>query len=187
MTDQQMLADEQDLYLEPKRRWPGRRWLLIGFAFVLVMILGGAGLALAWSAGYLFPASATPEPPPTATLVPTFTPPPQATTARETILSAWPSTSPNAPVGMIEVVLSLPAPARVAFQVPEGLRYWHGDLLQTEYGLAWNGNGPGEAHWYLFREPGADFPLSLEVVVNGQALAVTLERDTSATQGMVLE
>ena len=102
-------------------------------------------------------------------------------------LAARPWTNDRAPVGLVEVTLSLPAAALVSHQPPAGFRYWRGDLLQTRQGLGWSGAGGGEVRWYLFREPGAVVPATLEVTVDGQRLAIELQPATPATVSAVLE
>lgn len=177
--------DEQDLYLETKRHIPWRWWIVLGVAGILLLAAGG--LAIALGARYLHrepPAEARP----TMTLVPTYTPRPQAMPAPPVItLSVRPWTDDRGPVGMVEVTLSLPAAAQVSFQPPPGFRYWRGDLLQTRQGLGWAGTRAGEVRWYLLREPGAAFPAILEVMVNGQVLSITLQPATPATISVPVE
>jgi hypothetical protein len=185
--------DEQDLYLEPKRHipcgvplpWRWHWWIVLGIASIL--LLGAGSLAIALGARYLHR-----EPPvevrPTMTLVPTYTPQPQATPAPPVVtLSVRPWTDDRAPVGMVEVTLSLPAAAQVSFRLPPGFRYWRGDLLQTRQGLGWSGSDPGEVRWYLLREPGATLPATLEVTANGRTLTITLQPATPATTSVPLE
>jgi hypothetical protein len=188
------MTDDADLYLEPKRRLTWRWWLILGICGLLLLAAGG--LALVLGAGYLFP-EPTAEAVPTMTLVPTFTPRPRATETPPVIsLSVRPWTDDSGPVGMVEVILSLPAGAQargevppervegrsrtVSHEPPAGFRYWRGDLLQTRQGLAWSGASGAEVHWYLLREPDAALPATLEVRVDDQVLAVTLQPATPA-------
>lgn len=175
--------DEQGLYLEPKRHIRWRWWIVLGVAGIL--LLGAGSLAIALGARYVHR-----EPPaetrPTMTLVPTYTPVPQATPVPPVVtLSVRPWTDDRAPVGMVEVTLSLPAAAQVRFQPPPGFRYWRGDLLQTRQELGWAGTG--EVRWYLLREPGATSLATLEVTVNGQVLAITLQPAAPATISVPVE
>lgn len=177
--------NDQDLYLEPKRRIPWHWWLIIGV--VGLLLLGAGSLAVALGAKH-FLGEPQPEAQPTMTLVPTFTPRPTSmTTPPAVTLAARPWTGDRAPVGLVEVTLSLPARARVSHQPPQGFRYWTGDLVQTRQGFAWNGTSGEEVHWFLFREPGATLPVTLEVTVDGQVLAVTLEAAAPATATVPLE
>jgi hypothetical protein len=177
------MADDEDLYLEPKRRLSRRRWLVLGLAAVLLAL---GGLALALQAKQLFQES-TALVTPTMTLVPTFTPRPQATEAPPVVsLSARPWTGATAPVSMVEVTLVLPAGARVSHHPPAGYRYWCGDLLETRQGLAWSGSRGGEVRWHLFAGPGVTFPARLAVTVDGQELALELQPATPATVSAVL-
>jgi|GEM_PF-1804757 len=187
------MYDDQDLYLESKRRLP-RWWWIVALALG-VLLCALAGLAIALTAGFSFaslaeglPGGAGVEATPTATLVPTFTPRPPAMAAPSTvILAAQPWTNDRAPVGLVEVTLSVPAAAQVSHQPPPGFRYWRGDLLPTHGGLGWSAAGAGAARWYLFREPGADVQATLEVTVNGQRLAVDLQPATPVTVSALLE
>lgn len=177
--------DDQNLYLEPKKHIPWRWWIALGVAGILLLAVGG--LAIALGGRYLHRESPA-EAQPTMTLVPTYTPRSQATPAPPVVtLSARPWTDDRAPVGMVEVTLSLPAAAQVSHEPPSGFRYWRGDLLQTRQGLGWAGTGAGEVRWYLLREPGAAFPATLEVMVNGETLALALQPATPATVSVVLE
>ena len=90
-------------------------------------------------------------------------------------------------VGLVEVTLSLPAGGQVNHEPPPGFRYWRGDLLQTRQGLAWSGASEAEVRWYLLRESGATLPATLEVRVNGQVLAVSLEPATPAATSVPVE
>ena len=175
------MADDADLYLEPKRRLTWRWWFILGVAALLLLAAGG--LVLVLGAGYFFPEPTT-EAVPTMTLVPTFTPRPRATETPPLLnLSARPWTDDSGPVGLVEVILSLPAGGQargesnrtVSHEPPSGFRYWRGDLLQTRQGLAWSGAAEAEVRWYLLREPGVTLPATLEVTVNGQVLAVSLQ------------
>lgn len=173
------MADDADLYLEPKRHLTWRWWLVIGVAGLLLLAAGG--LILALGVGHSSQKPAT-EVAPTMTLVPTFTPRPRATEAPPVLtLSVRPWTDDSGPVGLVEVILSLPASGRVGHEPPPGFRYWRGDLLQTRQGLAWSGDSETEVRWYLLREPGATLPMTLEVTVNDQVLTVTLNPATPAT------
>jgi hypothetical protein len=192
--------DDQDLYLEPKRHIPWQWWLIAGV--VGLLLLGAGRLAVALGAGQ-FPGKPQPEARPTMTLVPTFTPHPTSTAVPPAItLSTRPWTDDRAPVGLVEVTLSLPAGARVSHQPPPGFRYWAGDLVQTRQGFAWSPSGSpttrqgqsgaggasgGEVRWYLFREAGTTVPVTLEVTVGGQTLAVTLQAAAPATTSVPLE
>jgi hypothetical protein len=179
------MADDADLYLEPKRRLTWRWWLILGVAGLLLLAAGG--LALVLGAAYFFPETAT-EATPTMTLVPTFTPRPRATeTPPMFTLSARPWTDDSGPVGLVEVTLFLPAGAQVNHEPPAGFRYWRGDLLQTRQGLAWSGASGAEVRWYLLREPGAALPVTLEVKVNDQVLAITLQPATPAMTSVPIE
>lgn len=188
-----MMSDDQDFYLEPKRRPSWRWWLILGVAGLLLLAAGGLVLVVGVGSFFQEPA---PEVVPTMTLVPTFTPRPAATEAPATVtLAARPWTNDRAPVGLVEVTLSLPAAAQarsersrtVSHQPPAGFRYWRGDLLQTRQGLGWSGAEGGEVRWYLFREPGAVLPATLEVMVDGQGLAIELQPATPAAVSAVLE
>jgi hypothetical protein len=187
------MTDDADLYLEPKRRltWPW--WLILGMAALLMLAAGG--LALVLGAAYFFP-EPTAEAVPTMTLVPTFTPWPRATETPPVLtLSVRPWTDDSGPVGMVEVILSLPAGAQargepnrtMSHEPPPGFRYWRGDLLQTRQGLAWSGASGAEVRWYLLRGPGAALPAILEVRVNDQVLAVTLQPATPAMTSIPME
>lgn len=185
--------NDQDLYLEPKRQIPRHWWLVLGI--VAILLLGAGSLAIALGARYLHRESAA-QARPTMTLMPTFTPRPVATSAPPIVtLSVRPWTDDCAPVGMTEVTLALPAAAQVTFEPPPGFRYWRGDLLQTRQGLrstssfavTWSGTGSGEVRWYLFREPGAAFPATLEVTVNGRMLTLSLQPATPATVSAALD
>jgi len=179
------MADNADLYLAPKRRLSWRWWLVL--SIVGLLLLAAGGLALVVGVGYFFP-EPTAEAVPTMTLVPTFTPRPAATEAPAMLtLAARPWTNDRAPVGLVEVTLSLPAAAQVSHQPPVGFRYWRGDLLQTRQGLGWSGAEGGEVRWYLFRGPGAVLPATLEVTVDGQRLAIELQPATPAAVSVVLE
>ncbi len=179
------MANDADLYLEPKRQLPWRWGLVIGVAGLLLLAAGG--LALALVAGLSIPETVT-EAAPTMTLVPTFTPRPRATeTPPMLTLSARPWTDDSGPVGLVEVTLSLPAGGQASHEPPPGFRYWRGDLLHTRQGLAWSGALASQVRWYLLREPGAAFPATLEVTVNGQVLAVTLQPATPATTSVPAE
>lgn len=179
------MMDDVDLYLEPKRRLSWRWWLILGVAGLLLLAAGGLVLVVGVGSFFQEPA---PEVVPTMTLVPTFTPRPAAIEAPATVtLAARPWTNDRAPVGLVEVTLSLPAAAQVSHQPPAGFRYWRGDLLQTRQGLGWSGAEGGEVRWYLFREPGAVLPATLEVTVDGQRLAVELQPATPTTVSAVLE
>ena len=179
------MAKDADLYLEPKQRLTWRWWLVIGVAGLLLLAAGG--LALALVAGLSIPETVT-EAAPTMTLVPTFTPRPMATeTPPMLTLSARPWTDDSGPVGLVEVTLSLPAGGQVNHEPPPGFRYWRGDLLQTRQGLAWSGASEAEVRWYLLRESGATLPATLEVRVNGQVLAVSLEPATPAATSVPVE
>ena len=184
--------NDQNLYLEPKRRITWQWWFVIGFVGLL---LGVGILAVALGARRFV--SGTPAATaPVVTLVPTFTPRPAATPTPPVVtLSVRSWTNDRAPVGMVEVTLSLPAAARVSHQPPPGYRYWRGNLVQTRRGLAWTGSGPGQVRWYLLREPGAVFPTTLEVTVSDQrkgsgtpqTLAINLQPATPATVSAVLD
>jgi hypothetical protein len=187
------MADDTDLYLEPKRRLTWRWWLILGIGGLLLLAAGG--LALVLGAAHFFPEPAT-EAVPTMTLVPTFTPRPRSTETPPVIsLSIRPWTDDRGPVGLVEVTLSLPAgdQARgepslaVNHEPPAGFRYWRGDLLQTRQGLAWSGAFGAEVRWYLLREPGTALPAPLEVTVNDQVLAVTLQPATPAMTSVPME
>jgi len=179
------MADDADLYLGPKRRLTWHWWFILGVAALLLLAAGGMALVL--GAGYFFPEPTT-EAVPTMTLVPTFTPRPRATeTPPALALSVRPWTDDSGPVGLVEVTLSLPGGARVSHEPPPGFRYWRGDLLQTRQGLGWSGAAGGEVRWYLLREPDATLPASLDVTVNGQAVAVTLQAGTPATASVPVE
>ncbi len=102
-------------------------------------------------------------------------------------LTVRPWTNDSGPVGLVEVILTLPAAARVSHELPEGFRYWRGDLVQTRDRLAWSGSTGGEVRWYLFREPGVTFPVVLEVQIDDQVLAVDLQPAAPATTSTVLE
>ena len=172
------MADDADLYLEPKRRLTWRWWLILGMVGLLLLAAGG--LALVLGAGYLFP-EPTAEAAPTMTLVPTFTPRPRATETPPVLsLSVHPWTDDSGPVGLVEVTLSLPVGGQVSHELPPGFRYWRGDLLQTRQGLAWSGASGAEVRWYLLREPSAALPATLEVTVSGQVVTVTLQPATPA-------
>jgi hypothetical protein len=201
------MADDQDLYVKPKRHL-SRSWaLILGLAGMLLLAAGG--LALVLGARHFLHEPAV-EAQPTMTLVPTYTPRPKATEAPAVVtLAVRPWTDDSAPVGLLEVTLSLPAAAQVSFQPPPGFRYWRGDLLPTRQGLrstasfaaTWSGSSPGEVRWYLLREPGATFPATLEVTVNShrigsgsseaflgtpQKLTLVLQPATPATVSAVL-
>ena len=179
------MADDADLYLEPKRRLTWRWWFILGVAGFLLLAAGG--LVLVLEAGYFFPEPTT-EAVPTMTLVPTFTPRPRATETPPVLtLSARPWTDDSGPVGLVEVTLSLPEGGQVNHELPPGFRYWRGDLLQTRQGLAWSGASEAEVRWYLLREPGAVLPATLEVKVNGQVLAVTLQPAMPAATSVPVE
>jgi len=187
------MADDADLYLEPKRRLTWWWWLIFGVAGLLLLAAGG--LVLVLGAGYFFPEPTT-EAAPTMTLVPTFTPRPRATEMPPVLtLSARPWTDDSGPVGLVEVTLSLPAGGQargesnrtVSHEPPPGFRFWRGDLLQTRQGLAWSGASEADVRWYLLREPGAAFPAMLEVTVNGQRLTIELQPSIPATVSAVLE
>jgi hypothetical protein len=179
------MADDADLYLEPKRRLTWRWWLILGIGGLLLLAAGG--LALVLGAGYFFP-EPTAEAVPTMTLVPTFTPRPRATETPPVLtLSVRSWTDDSGPVGLVEVTLSLPAGGQVSHEPPPGFRYWRGDLLQTRQGLAWSGASGAEVRWYLLREPGAALPATLEVKVNDQVLAVTLQPATPAMTSVPME
>jgi hypothetical protein len=195
------MADDADLYLEPKRRLTWLWWLILGVAALLLLAAGG--LALVLGATYFFPEPTT-EAVPTMTLVPTFTPRPKATETPPVLtLSVHPWTDDSGPVGLVEVTLSLPdggqargevrperveGPGRtVSHEPPPGFRYWRGDLLQTRQWLAWSGASASKVRWYLLREPGVTFPATLAVTVNGQVVAVTLQPATPATTSALVE
>jgi len=187
------MAEDADLYLEPKRRLTWRWWFILGVAGPLLLAAGG--LVLVLGAGYFFPEPTT-EAVPTMTLVPTFTPRPRATETPPVLtLSARPWTDDSGPVGLVEVILSLPAGLHargesnrtVSHAPPPCFRYWRGDLLQTRQGLAWSGNSEAEVRWYLLREPGATLPATLEVRVDGQVLAVSLHPATPAATSAPVE
>ena len=179
------MAEDADLYLEPKRRLTWRWWFILGVVGLLLLAAGG--LVLVLGAGYFFPEPTT-EAVPTMTLVPTFTPRPRATeTLPMFTLSVRPWTDDSGPVGLVEVTLSLPEGGQVSHEPPTGFRYWRGDLLQTRQGLAWSGNSEAEVRWYLLHEPGATLPATLEVRVNGQVLAVSLELATPAATSVPVE
>lgn len=173
------MADDTDLYLEPKRHFRWQWWLILGIAGLSLLAAGGLALALRARHSVHEPAT---QARPTMTLVPTFTPRPKATDISPAItLSTQPWTDDSGPVGLVEVVLSLPAGGQVSHEPPPGFRYWHGDLLQTRQGWGWNGAGPAEVRWYLLRESGTSLPASLQVTVNGQVLTATLQPGTPAT------
>jgi len=179
------MANDADLYLEPKRRLTWRWWLILGIGGLLLLAAGS--LALVLGAGYFFP-EPTAEAVPTMTLVPTFTSRPRATETPPVLtLSVRPWTDDSGPVGLVEVTLSLPAGGQVSHEPPPGFRYWRGDLLQTRQGLAWSGASGAEVRWYLLREPGAALPAILEVKVNDQVLAVTLQPATPAMTSVPME
>ncbi len=179
------MTDDGGFFLEPERRLSRWWWLILGVAGILLFAAGG--LALVLGVGHFFQEPAT-EALPTMTLVPTFTPRPAATVTPPMLtLAARPWTNDRAPVGLVEVTLSLPAAAQVSHQPPPGFRYWRGDLLQTRQGLGWSGADGGEVRWYLFREPGAVLTATLEVTVNGQRLTIDLQPATPATVSAVLE
>ena len=179
------MADDADLYLEPKRRLTWRWWFILGVAALLLLAAGG--LVLVLGAGYFFPEPTT-EAVPTMTLVPTFTPGPVTTEPPLlTTLSVQPWTDDSGPVGLVEVVLTLPAGGRVSHEPPPGFRYWRGDLLQTRQGFAWNGSDAGEVRWYLLRTPGATLPATLEVGVNDRSLVLTLQPGMPATTSLPVE
>ena len=187
------MAEDADLYLEPKRRLSWRWWLINGVVGLLLIVTGCLALALG---GEYFFGKPTPQAQPTMTLVPTPAPRPRATeTPPQVILSARPWTDDSGPVSLVEVTLSLPAGAQargersrtVRHDLPPGFRYWRGDLLQTRQGLGWSGSEPGEVRWYLLREPDVVFPVTLEVTVNGQVLAVTLQPATPVTTSVSVE
>lgn len=191
MTEQEPYVDELaledlDLYL-PREQRISRKWLIVaGLAGLLVLALAAGGLALALGAGaWLFSAPAEAQPVATHPVVrpalPTATPLPVAN------LSIWSQTDPGAPVGMIEIALSLPAAARLSFEIPAGLRYWSGDLLQAGEGFAYNSAGPEEVSWFLFREPSVIFPLSLTISLDGRATNIPLRPDTSTTLSIPLD
>jgi len=71
-----MMSDDQDFYLEPKRRPSWRWWLILGVAGLLLLAAGGLVLVVGVGSFFQEPA---PEVVPTMTLVPTFTPRPAAT------------------------------------------------------------------------------------------------------------
>lgn len=183
-----MMADDADLYLKPRRslsRW----WLLLGVAGLLLLTAGGLVLVMGTKHFLHKPAAQTA---PTMTLVPTFTPHPTATeTPPALTLSVRPWTDDQTPVGLVEVILSLPPSAQtrtVSHDLPPGFRYWRGDLLQTRqnlwstasFAMGWSGLGPAEVRWYLLREPGAILPATLAVTVDGQTLTVILQPATPA-------
>lgn len=192
--------NDQDLYLEPKRHIPWHWWLIIGV--VGLLLLGAGSLAVTLGAKH-FLGEPQPEAQPTMTLVPTFTPRPTSTTTPAAItLATRPWTGDRAPVGLVEVTLSLPAGARLSHLPPPGFRYWSGDLVQTRQGFAWSPSGSlrtrqgrseaggasgGEVRWLLFREPGTTLPAKLEVTVDGQVLAVALQATVPATATVPLE
>ena len=179
------MADDADLYLEPKRRLTWRWGFILGVAGLLLLAAGG--LVLVLRAGYFFP-EPTAEAVPTMTLVPTFTPRPMATETPPVLtLSARPWTDDSGPVGLVEVTLSLPAGGQVNHEPPPCFRYWRGDLLQTRQGLAWSGAAEAEVRWCLLREPGATLPATLEVKVNDQVLTVTLQAATPAATSVPVE
>ena len=179
------MADEGNLYLEPKRRLTWKGWLILGVVGMLLLAAGG--LALVFGTQHLLQ-NPTAEVTATMTLVPTFTPRPVATeTPLSTTLSARPWTDDSGPVGLVEVVLSLPAGARVRHDLPPGFRYWRGDLLETRQGFAWNGAKAGEVRWYLLRTPAATLPATLEVMVNDRSLVLTLQPGTPATTSLPVE
>jgi len=172
------MADEDNLYLESKRRLTWKMWLILGIAGMLLLAAGG--LALAFGTHYL-PHNPAAEVTATMTLVPTFTPRPVTTEPPLlTTLSVQPWTDDSGPMGLVEVVLTLPAGGRVSHEPPPGFRYWRGDLLQTRQGFAWNGSEAGEVRWYLLRTPGATLPATLEVVVNDRSLVLMLQAGTPA-------
>ena len=176
--------NDQDLYLEPKRHIPRHWWIALGIAGILLLGVVGS-LAIVLGARYLHR-----EPPaevqPTMTQVPTNTPRPVATPTLPVVaLSVRPWTDDRAPVGMVEVTLSLPADAQLSFQPPPSFRYWRGDLVQTRQGLGWAGTG--EARWYLLREPGATLPATLAVTVDGRTLTITLQPAMPATTSVPVE
>jgi hypothetical protein len=174
-----------DLYLEPERGLTRYWWIPAGL--VVLLLLGGAALALALGPTYLPGLIFADDPPAaTATPAPTATPPPTATPLPEAVLSAQPWTG-GAPVGLVELTLSAPIAARVAHEPPPGFSYWCGDLLQTRQAYAWTGTGPAEVHWFLLRGPGAAFPATVTVAVDGQALDLPLALDAPTTLSAVLE
>lgn len=191
MTEQESRGDELvledlDLYLPRERRFSRKWWIVAGVAGLLVLALAAGGLVLAVGAGtWPFGAPTEAQPLPTRTAVrpalPTVTPLPVAN------LSLWSQTDPGAPVGMIEVALSLPVATRVSLDLPAGLRYWSGDLLQAGDGFAYTAGGPEEVTWFLFREPGATFALSLTISLDGRATNLVLQADTSTTLAIPLD
>lgn len=184
MTEQEshgaeLVLEDLDLYLPRERRFSRKWWIVAGVAGLLVLTLAAGGLALALGVDAWPFGAPEAQPIPTRTAVrpalPTVTPLPVAN------LSVWSQTDPGAPVGMIEVALSLPVATRVSLDLPAGLRYWSGDLLQAGDGFAYNAAGPEEITWFLFREPGAISPLSLTISLGGRATNLVLQADTSTT------
>jgi hypothetical protein len=187
------MADDRDLYLEPKPHLTRQRRIVLGVAGL--MLFGVVGLVVALRARHFLPIPAT-EAGPTMTLVPTFTPRPTATAMPPVVtLSVRPWTDDGAPLGMVEVTLSLPAAAQVSHVPPSGFHYWCGDLLQTHEGWGWSGASGGEVRWYLLREPELTLPVTLEVTVSShrkgggapRVLTVTLQPATPATTSVPLE
>lgn len=179
------MADEDNLYLEPKRRLTWRGWFVLGTVGILLLAAGG--LVLVFGTHYLVQ-NPKAEASATMTLVPTFTPGPVTTEPPLlTTLSVQPWTDDSGPVGLVEVVLTLPAGGRVSHEPPPGFRYWRGDLLQTRQGFAWNGSDAGEVRWYLLRTPGATLPATLEVGVNDRSLVLTLQPGMPATTSLPVE
>ena len=179
------MTDDTGFFLEPKRRWTWQWWLILGLVGLLLLAAGGLALMIGIGNPSSEPAAVAA---PTMTLVPTFTPRPLPTEAPPTLaLSVRPWTDDGGPVGLVEVTLSLPASAHVTHEPPPGFRYWRGDLLPTREGWGWSGAGAGEVRWYLLREPDAALPATLEVTVDGQALAVTLEAGVPATASAPVE
>jgi hypothetical protein len=184
------MSDDEDLYLPSERRIPRRWWIVFGTLGVLLLVVGGF---LAILGGKHFPSEGPSEMQAVPTLVPTFTPRP--TTVPVVTLSSWPWTDSSAPVGLVEVTLSLPAGARVSHEPPPGFRYWSGDLMPTRRGLGWTGTAATELHWFLFCEPDATWPAAIEVNINthrqgsgtSQILTLTLERGAPATISSGLE
>jgi hypothetical protein len=180
-------TNDHDYFLIPERKL-GRYWWIVA-ALLGLVLLGTAVLLFALGPGNLMGLSFNPQP--SATPVPTSTPPellsPTATPLPEGTFSARPWTDGSGPVGLIEFTLVLPIAARVNHEPPPGFCYWQGDLLPTRQGLAWTGSGPAEVHWFLFHEPGTAFPATVTVTVNGQTLALALYPGTPATVSAMFE